>query len=308
LYLKSILLLTYRYRLTTLALCTQLLHNYHVNFLLQNLIFVKTLLYEGNFLRKIKGISLALVITPFLFSGCMPEKVSTIIPVKSTDKKIVLDLGEKSQPSILNNDIEIKEENLPLARTYALKEKSEVTLLSEPIDANEASTESNSTNIESLVTQALTISNNWNDFSKEEEILQTAKKFLGVKYIWAANGPSAFDCSGFTRYVFKKNGINLPRYSGHQANIGKKISFSELQKGDLVFFDTTKKFTKKVNHVGIFIGNNKFIHASSGGHKVMITSFSKKKFYKNKFLYARRVINQQQSFALNFDKKSKLVN
>ena len=259
-------------------------------------------------MRKIKGVSLALVITPFLFSGCMPEKVSTIIPVKSTDKKIVLDLGEKSQPSILNSNIETNEENLPLAKTYALEKESEVTLLNELIDEKEAFEETNSTNIESLVTQALTISNHWNDFSKEEEILQTAKKFLGVKYIWAANGPSAFDCSGFTRYVFKKNGINLPRYSGHQANIGEKISFSELQKGDLVFFDTTKKFTKKVNHVGIFIGNNKFIHASSGGKKVMITSFSKKKFYKNKFLYARRVINHTQSFALNHNKESNLIN
>ena len=256
-------------------------------------------------MRKIKGVSLALIVTPFLFSGCMQEKISTIGPEKSTDKEIVLNLGEESQPSILDSDIEIDEKNLPLAKTYPLEEEFEsATLLTELIDTQEA----NTAKLETLVTQALDINNNWNDSSKEEEILQTAKKFLGVKYIWAANGPSAFDCSGFTRYVFKKNGISLPRYSGRQANIGKKIKFSELQKGDLVFFDTTKKFTKKVNHVGIFIGNNKFIHASSGGHKVMITSFSKKKFYKNKFLYARRVINHKQSFAFNDAKKSNLIN
>lgn len=81
--------------------------------------------------------------------------------------------------------------------------------------------------------------------------------------------------------------------------IGEKISFSELQKGDLVFFDTTKEFKHIVNHVGIYIGDNKFIHASSGGKKVIITSFDKKKFYKNKFLYARRVINQYSNIAMN---------
>ncbi len=80
-------------------------------------------------MRKIKGVSFALVITPFLFSGCLQEKVSTIIPVKSTDKKIVLDLGEMSQQSILDSDIEIKEENLPLAKTYALEKESESTLI-----------------------------------------------------------------------------------------------------------------------------------------------------------------------------------
>jgi len=275
---------------------------------MQKFYFCKNSIYEGNFLRKIKGISLALMVMPFLFSGCMQEKVSTIGPEKSTDKQIVLDLGEKSQPSTLDKDIEIHEDNLPLAKTYALEEESEATLLSELIGAQKESIDTSSPNLETLVSQALNVADNWNDFAKEEKILQTAKKFLGVKYIWAANGPSAFDCSGFTRYVFKKNGINLPRYSGHQANIGKKVKFTELQKGDLVFFDTTKKFTKKVNHVGIFIGNNKFIHASSGGHKVMITSFSKKKFYKNKFLYARRIINHKQSLAFNHGEKSNLVN
>ena len=152
---------------------------------------------------------------------------------------------------------------------------------------------------EVLTTQALDVQTEWEAFAKEDELLETARKFLGVKYIWAANGPSAFDCSGFTKYVFKESGISLPRYSGHQANVGQKIKFRDLEKGDLVFFDTEKKFTNKVNHVGIFIGNNKFIHASSASKKVIITSFSKKKFYKNKFLYARRVINNNGSLTLN---------
>jgi cell wall-associated NlpC family hydrolase len=251
--------------------------------------------------RKIKGISLAIIATPFLFTGCIGEKISTIIPKKSTDKKIVLDLGEKSQAIHLDEKNETQKGEFPIAKLYDVTQEEASALFSAfnttpqiilpPI-------ESETTVVEALITPTLNLEMDWDSFSKEDEVLQTAKKFLGVKYVWAANGPSAFDCSGFTKYVFKKNGISLPRYSGHQANVGKKIKYSDLQKGDLVFFDTTKKFTKKVNHVGIFIGNHKFIHASSGGKKVMITSFSQKKFYKSKFLYARRIINNEQSIAL----------
>ena len=226
----------------------------------------------------LKIISKILLLTPVLFIGCNSEKVASITPAK-------IEIVQKKTIALDTNHSVSKEE----------------MLLSSAIFGGEIITEINdqeySTN--TLTSSTLNTNSEWQDFSKEDKILETARKFLGVKYIWAANGPSAFDCSGFTKYVFKKSGISLPRYSGHQANIGKKIKFSQMQKGDLVFFDTTKKFTKKVNHVGIFIGNNKFIHASSGGKKVMITCFKKKKFYKNKFLYARRVINNNESFALN---------
>jgi len=257
--------------------------------------------------RKIKGVSLAILAMPFLLSGCIGEKTSTIIPEKSTDKEIVLNKETKSQTASLDEQNVTIQNTLPIAKLYDVTQEEASTLLSAfnnvpsitlpPIE-EKFTIDPEFTAVQELIEPTLTINMDWDSFSKEDEVLQTAKKFLGVKYVWAANGPSAFDCSGFTKYVFKKNGISLPRYSGHQANIGKKIKFSELQKGDLVFFDTTKKFTKKVNHVGIFIGDNKFIHASSGGHKVMITSFEKKKFYKNKFLYARRIINNSQNLAL----------
>ncbi len=227
--------------------------------------------YKGKLkMKNFKRFSLTLVIAPILFVGCVSEKTSLITPEIIKVKTVKID----------NN------------QTVSTKDK----LLASAIFGGLISLEEN---IEDKTTQTFNLNDEWEDFSKEDEILETARKFLGVKYIWAANGPSAFDCSGFTKYVFKKNGISLPRYSGHQANVGKKIKFSKMKKGDLVFFDTTKKFKKVVNHVGIFIGNNKFIHASSGGKRVMITSFSKKKFYKNKFLYARRILNTNKSFALN---------
>ena len=248
-------------------------------------------------MRKIKEVSLALLVTPILFSGCMQEKVSTIIPAKSTDNKIALDFKQIQQIKVVNSDIKIIHRDTTLLQTPPSESESELlaTLLAN-IPNNESN---NSSNIQELTQQILTVNSDWESHSKEDEIIETAEQFLGVKYSWAANGPSAFDCSGFTKYVFKQNGISLPRNSTRQANIGEKIAFEEMQKGDLVFFDTHKKFTKTVNHVGIYIGHHQFIHASSGGKKVMITSFDVKKFYKNKFLYARRVLDNEESFAMN---------
>jgi len=125
-----------------------------------------------------------------------------------------------------------------------------------------------------------------------------AKKFLGNKYVWGATGPKTFDCSGFTQKVYKQCiGVIIPRVSREQAKVGKYIKFSQLKKGDMVFFDTTKKRLGKVNHVGIYLSNGNFIHASSGGKRVMITNFNKKRFYKNRFLWGRRIIQDHTRVA-----------
>jgi len=235
-------------------------------------------------MRKIKGISLALVIIPFLTSGCMQEKVSTISPKKSTNK-MTFNSNEKNSSTnteeqnisttstISNSDISIEQDTL-----YKL-----ATVIQDDTNYEIVDNEENlSTPIE--------ISDNWVELTKEDKIIDTAKEFLGTKYVWAANGPDCFDCSGFTKYVYKQNGITLPRYSGHQAKVGITVSFDELEKGDLVFFDTEHKFRGRVNHVGIYIGDGKFIHASSAKKKVIITSFDKKPFYKRRFLRGERII------------------
>ncbi len=230
-------------------------------------------------MKNFKRFTLTLLLTPVLFVGCVSEKTALI------------------KPKIINKKVAVVEHNQSISENTPKSLSKKDTLLAFAIFGGNISID----DTQELITQTLSLNDSEDGFTKEDEILETARIFLGVKYIWAANGPSAFDCSGFTKYVFKKIGISLPRYSGHQANMGKKIKFSQMQKGDLVFFDTTKKFSKKVNHVGIFIGDNKFIHASSAKKKVIITSFSKKKFYKNKFLYARRVVNTNESFALNIN-------
>lgn len=252
-------------------------------------------------MHNFKGFSAMLIVAPVLFIGCTSEKTALIKPASLEKKTLVQPLLKDVNKSISKTTISApsisREERLLASAIFG----GEVSLDSDEPQHNETLFEQSN---HELTTQTLSPQEHWEASNKEDEILQTARKFLGVKYIWAANGPSAFDCSGFTKYVFKKSGISLPRYSGHQANIGEKIKFSEMMKGDLVFFDTGKKFKNRVNHVGIFMGNDKFIHASSGGKKVMITSFSEKKFYRNKFLYARRVINSNNSFALNSSVKA----
>ena len=131
------------------------------------------------------------------------------------------------------------------------------------------------------------------------QIEKYAKKMLGKKYVWGATGPTCYDCSGFTQKVYRKiAGVKLPRVSYLQAKVGKRISFKKLKQGDMVFFDTEKKRTGKVNHVGIYLRNGNFIHASSGGKKVMITNFNKKRFYKNRFLWGRRILKEQANIAM----------
>lgn len=121
-----------------------------------------------------------------------------------------------------------------------------------------------------------------------EEVVAVAKTKLGKKYVWGATGTKGtFDCSGFTKYCYKKNGIDIPRTSIMQSKYGKFIKRSELQKGDLIFFDTSKRRKGYVNHVGIYLGDNKFIHASSAKKKVVITSLGKA-FYSQRYMGARR--------------------
>jgi len=130
------------------------------------------------------------------------------------------------------------------------------------------------------------------EYNTSVNIEKNAKERLGLKYVWGATGPKNFDCSGFTQKVYKIAGITIPRNSRAQAKVGKYIKYEELQKGDMVFFDTNRKKTGRVNHVGIYLEDGKFIHASSGNKKVVITSFHKKKYYKNRFLWGRRIIQK----------------
>jgi len=135
-------------------------------------------------------------------------------------------------------------------------------------------------------------SNNSDVSDVRQQVVEYAKKFLGVKYVYGGNSPSqGFDCSGFVKYVFSNFGINLERVAASQAKQGTWVSKDQLLPGDLVFFDTDGGHNY-INHSGIYIGDGKFIHASSGsGKKSVVISDLTSGFYANTYMTARRVLN-----------------
>ncbi len=124
----------------------------------------------------------------------------------------------------------------------------------------------------------------------KDDVETTAKNLLGTPYVWGATGPNKFDCSGFTQKVFRTAGIRIPRNSRAQAKVGKYVGYKELRRGDMVFFATNKKAPKRVTHVGIYLADGRFIHASSGGKRVIISSLTESHYYKKHFVLGRRII------------------
>lgn len=117
------------------------------------------------------------------------------------------------------------------------------------------------------------------------DVVTYAYKFMGKPYVWGAAGPSAFDCSGFTLYVYRAFGVSLGHYTGTQFATGQAVSKGDLLPGDLVFFNTDSS----ISHVGIYVGGGQFIHASSGSGKVIVSSLSGG-YYDSRYAGARRVI------------------
>lgn len=120
---------------------------------------------------------------------------------------------------------------------------------------------------------------------KASAVIDYAKQFMGIKYVFGGSTPSGFDCSGFTMYVFQKINIDLPHSASAQASMGIAVSKSELMPGDLVFFETYKK---GISHVGIYIGGGNFIEASSS-RGIAITSLSSS-YYTPRYRGATRII------------------
>jgi len=121
--------------------------------------------------------------------------------------------------------------------------------------------------------------------SKAGAIIATAKQYIGVNYVFGGTTPSGFDCSGFTQYVFAKNGMHLPRVSRDQYQLGTSVSFNNLQAGDLVFFSFAKNGI--VDHEGIYVGNGQFINASSSKG---VTIYELGTYWKSVYVGARHVL------------------
>ena len=120
-----------------------------------------------------------------------------------------------------------------------------------------------------------------------EALIDNAMQLIGVRYRWGGNTPqSGLDCSGFVRYVFNDTfGFLLPRKSAQMSKVGLEIGKDELRPGDLVFFNTMRH---AFSHVGIYVGDNKFIHAPSRGKSIRVDDMTKV-YWEKRYNGARRM-------------------
>ena len=120
--------------------------------------------------------------------------------------------------------------------------------------------------------------------SSSSTMINIAHGYIGSPYSYGGTSSAGFDCSGFTQRVFSDSGSSLPRTTGAQFGVGASVDKGSLQAGDLVFFNTSGK---SVSHVGIYIGSNNFIHASSS-RGVMISSIYDPHYWGSRYIGARR--------------------
>ena len=130
----------------------------------------------------------------------------------------------------------------------------------------------------------------YNRVRRSVEVVNRARGFMGTRYVYGGGSGSGFDCSGFTMYVYRQFGVQLPHNAAAQMGYGTPINRDELTPGDLVFFSTMG--ASNVNHVGIYIGDGQFIHASSGSGVVRISPLNEG-YYDSRYRGGRRFIKPQ---------------
>jgi len=191
-------------------------------------------------------------------------------PVIEIEEEVIVESTESSQ--IVNNN---STTNNSSTSNNNVKSNNDSVKVEKPIEKpSQGSNESyNPPSSNTSVTQA---------------VINLAYSKIGSPYVWGAEGPNSFDCSGFTSYVYRNAaGISIPRTSGAQSGYGQTVSKSNLQVGDLVFFSTNG--TGSVSHVGIYVGGGKMIHSPSSGKTVSVTSINSS-YYTSKFVTAKRVL------------------
>ena len=131
----------------------------------------------------------------------------------------------------------------------------------------------------------------------ENVVLQKALGLLGIRYRFGGSSYDGIDCSAFVKKVYASLDLALPRTAREQYSLGVEVPSAELQEGDLLFFSTYATFP---SHVGIYIGNDLMIHASSEGGRVMISKMNTP-FFQSRFIGARRIPSDGTEIALAFD-------
>ena len=121
------------------------------------------------------------------------------------------------------------------------------------------------------------------------DVAAKAEEYLGVPYLWGGFTPVGFDCSGLVQYVYKQLGITLERTTYYQVHQGKTVDRNDLRPGDLIFFTTNESDPNDISHVGIYKGNDLFIHAPKPGDVVRISNLNSA-YYSNAYYVAKRII------------------
>lgn len=216
----------------------------------------------------------------------------------NTDSEVLKVFAQNAKVTILEEQgewykIEHKDEVGYVLKTYVSEKKVEVT--SRSATSRTETTESEEDNNTSAEEDKQTSSNTDNNSTtttsnKGQEIADFAKQYVGYRYVYGGSTPKGgFDCSGLTMYVYKQFGINLPHSATAQSKIGTKVEKSNIQPGDLVFFSDYRTY-KGIGHVGIYIGDNKFVHASTEKTGVITSSLTSGSYVK-RYVTATRLTN-----------------
>lgn len=234
----------------------------------------------------------------------------------NTSSKIIMVLGVNTKLTVIGESGDWYKVKTSEGNAYVLKKllSSKQVVTSRGVSVTELTTKSTSDNVEKTeVTTVAEISTSKDSTTqsdessqqtsssvkKGQEVVDYAKQFLGVPYVYGGASKSGFDCSGFTMYVYKKFGISMRHGAQAQAKLGTAVNADKksatslkqnLQPGDLVFF-LDYETMDEIGHCGIYIGDGNFIHASSGsGYCVKINSLLPGEYYNTRYCAARRVL------------------
>ena len=205
---------------------------------------------------------------------------STTVNVRkeaSKDSEIIAQISQNTAVEVISEEggwakVKVNGKEGYIASNLLSDKKTEVTT------SSRGSTETRKSNEENKATTSVP--------GKGATVVETAKKYIGYSYKYGAAGPTSFDCSGFTSYIFKLHGVSLSRTAKAQYSNGTAVSRSNLQPGDLVMFGPS---VSGINHVGIYIGGGQIVHAANPSRGVTIDTINSG-YYNNNYVGARRVI------------------
>lgn len=207
----------------------------------------------------------------------------------NTDAKVIKVFAQNAKITILEDQgewykVKYNDQVGYVIKTYVSEKKSTTTSRSgTDRTKQDIGTEVNQTETKEVESNTNTSTSSSN---KGQQVADYVKQFVGYKYVYGGSTPKGFDCSGLTMYVYKQFGVSLSHSATAQSKVGTKVSRSNLQPGDLVFF-TDYKTNKGIGHVGIYIGNNQFVHASTEKTGVKTSTLSGS--YNSRYVTATRL-------------------